>query len=309
VTAPAGKGEPDGFRCSVLVLNPKSRNGADDSLADIVDTLLDLGPVHACRVDETDTAAELIREFGSPETRVILGGGDGTLAYLLDAILETGSTLGVLPLGTANDFARSLEIPHNVDDALAVIRAGRVRHVDVGEVNGETFLNAVGVGLGPELTRELDAEAKSQLGVLAYPVSLLSVLSDAEAFHVRLTVDGSTHEFDGLQVTIGNGIHYGGGMTIAHDARLDNGQLAVLCIQEQSKLHLAGQAIAVRNGETDDMDDLLAFSGSEVHLETDSALPATADGELITETPLRCRSRPRALRVLAPATRTGAESV
>jgi diacylglycerol kinase (ATP) len=223
---------------------------------------------------------------------------------MLDAVLQSGSTLGVLPLGTANDFARSLQIPLDLDEALDVICTGHTRHVDVGEVNDETFLNAVGVGLGPELTREMDAEDKSQLGVLAYPVALLSVLSESEPFRIRLEVDGTSHELDALQVTIGNGIHYGGGMTISADARLDDGRLSVLCIGDQSKLHLASQAMALRNGTTDEAEDIRAFTGKEVRLETDANLDATADGELITRTPLVCRSRHRALCVFAPISDT-----
>jgi diacylglycerol kinase (ATP) len=287
------------YRHTVLILNPGSRSGADPA-AEAIDRLLELGPVHAFRVDETDRARDAILELGGPDVRVVLGGGDGTLSSLLDAVLESGSTLGVLPLGTANDFARSLQIPLNLRDAAEVIAAGHRRDVDVGEVNGRRFLNAVGVGIGPEMTQEMDAETKGQLGVFAYPVALLSVLRDAEPFRATLDIDGSATTLECLQVTIGNGIHYGGGMTVSTDARLDDGKLAVLCIREQPTWQLASHAMALRNGDAGALDGIEVFTGRHVRLETEVPMKASADGELVCETPLDCQSRHAALRVFAP---------
>jgi diacylglycerol kinase (ATP) len=287
------------YKQTVLILNPGSRSGADPA-SEAIERLLELGPVHAFRIDGTDRARDAILEFGGPDVRVVLGGGDGTLSLLLDAVLESGSTLGVLPLGTANDFARSLQIPLNLRDAVEVIASGHSRDVDVGEVNGRRFLNAVGVGIGPEVTEEMDADAKGQLGVFAYPVALLSVLRDAEPFRASLEIDGRQTSLQCLQVTIGNGIHYGGGMTVSLDARLDDGQLAVLCIREQPTWQLASHAIALRNGDAEALEGIEIFTGTHVRLETDVPMKASADGELVCETPLDCRSRHAALRVFAP---------
>lgn len=287
------------FERTVLILNPNSRSGGGPA-AEAIDRLLDLGPVHALRADDLELARATIRELGGRGTRIVLGGGDGTLSSLLDDVLASGSTLGVLPLGTANDFARSLNLPLDPAAAAEVIAQGHVRQVDVGEVNGETFLNAVGVGLGPEMTREMDTEQKSQLGVLAYPVALLSVLRDARPFRAELDIDGEERTLDCLQVTIGNGIHYGGGMTVSEEARLDNGVLSVLCIRRQPALQLAGHALDLRHGHADEEGDIEIFSGRRVQLRTDRPLAATADGEPVTDTPLDCRSRPGALPVFAP---------
>ncbi len=289
----------DRFTHTLLIVNPGSRSGkAPVSVA--FDRLLELGPVYAFRVDDTNTARDAILELGGPDTRVVLGGGDGTLSHLLDVVLESGSTLGVLPMGTANDFARSLRIPLNLAEAVEVIVAGETRRVDVGEANGETFLNAVGVGIGPEVTHEMDAESKGQLGVLAYPVALLSVLRDAQPFRASLEIDGSEMSFNCLQVTIGNGIHYGGGMTVSDQARLDDGQLDVLCIREQPPWQLAKHALALRNGSADKLEGIEIYTGRQVRLLTETPMDVSADGELTGKTPLECRSLPQALCVFAP---------
>lgn len=231
---------------------------------------------------------------------MILGGGDGTLACLLDAVLETASTLGVLPLGTANDFARSLQIPFDLEQAARVIEQGNVRRVDVGKVNGISFLNAVGIGVGPEVTRELDADSKQHLGVLAYPVSLVSAMRNSQPFSVRIEVDGETHQTHCIQLTIGNGIHYGGGMTIHEDAQLDDGKLTVICVRQQSAWHMARRFFALRWGELSSDPDLLVLRGPQVRVRTRKSMPASADGELVAETPLDCVSRRQELRVFAP---------
>ncbi len=289
------------YKRTLLIVNPGSRSGTEP-VSEAVEGLLELGPVYTYRTDGTNAARDAILEFGGPDTRVVLGGGDGTLSRQLDAVLDSGSTLGVLPMGTANDFARSLQIPLNLAEAVKVIVAGATRQVDVGEVNGETFLNAVGVGIGPEVTHEMDEESKGHLGVFAYPVALLSVLRDAQPFRASLTIDGSEMAIDCLQVTIGNGIHYGGGMTVSDEARLDDGHLAILCIREQPAWQLAKHALALRSGDAHELDDIEVYTGRHVRLQTDRPMEASADGELVGRTPLECRSRPRALRVFAPPT-------
>lgn len=288
---------PEGaFDNTVLITNPNSRSG-DQAIPDVLQRLHALGPLHAYEVDDSDTALRAIQDLGGQRTRVVLGGGDGTLACLLDAVLDTGATLGVLPMGTANDFARSLELPLDVMDAVEVIEQGMTRQVDVGVANGKTFLNAVGIGLGPRLTREMDEESKSRLGLFAYSKALIKVLQGSDAFRVRVTVDGEKHSLHSLQVSIANGIHYGGGMTISDTARLDDGQLSVLCLRRQPNWELVKKALALRVGDFHDVDDILLLSGESVEIETSKPMDATADGELFTQTPLHCESRPNALRV------------
>jgi YegS/Rv2252/BmrU family lipid kinase len=306
--AAAAPNPESGFDKTVLITNPNSRSG-DQAIPDVLQRLHALGPLHAYEVDGSDSALRAINELGGHSTRVVLGGGDGTLAGLLDAVLDTGSTLGVLPMGTANDFARSLQLPLDVMEAVEIIAQGHTRHVDVGVANGKTFLNAVGIGLGPRLTREMDEESKSRLGLFAYSKALMKVLQGSDAFRVRITVDGETHSLHSLQVSIGNGIHYGGGMTISDTARIDDGQLSVLCLRRQPNWELIKKALALRVGDFQDVDDILLLSGKRVEIETARPMDATADGEIVTKTPIQCESQPKALRVFCRPVDTGSGAV
>ena len=284
---------------TLLITNPSSRSG-DSGIGRIVESLQADGSVHVYRTDVVADPVELIRETADASTRVIVGGGDGTLNWLLGAVLDSGATLGVLPMGTANDFARALGIPDDLEEAAEVIRSGNIRKVDVGQANDRFFLNAAGVGLGPMMTGELSDETKGRLGVFAYLTTAIGVLRRSRSFAAILRVDGNAHPLRCLQVTIASGRHYGGGMTIADDAEVDDGKLRVLSVRRQSLWRLAAKFVALRWGSLRNATDLALYEGAEAVLETRKPMSVTVDGELVSTTPLRCRILPRRLPVFAP---------
>lgn len=164
----------------------------------------------------------LIREHRDRVDCVVLGGGDGTLQSAAAALLETGLPLGILPLGTANDLARTLGLPSDAAQAAAVIAAGRVRKVDVGRANDSFFFNVAHVGLGARVRTTLSPELKRSWGSLSYLRGLLDLVRERRAFQVRAEHDGRVELFRSIQIAVGNGRHYGGGMTVAEDAEIDD---------------------------------------------------------------------------------------
>jgi YegS/Rv2252/BmrU family lipid kinase len=218
--------------------------------------------------------------------------------------------VGILPLGTANDFARSLGIPDELDLAIDVILAGAQRRVCIGEANGHPFLNAAGIGLGPELTKTLDHEHKKRLGVLAYFNSLMKVIGHQRRRRGVLELDGHRRNISFMHITIANGRHYGGGLTIAEDAELDDGLLRVLCIKQQSPMELFSMFATLRWGEdkNEHRDKMELFTAREVSLKTAVPLDVTIDGELDTKTPLSCRIFPDFVDVYAPPRESSADT-
>jgi diacylglycerol kinase (ATP) len=231
--------------------------------------------------------------------RVLICGGDGTLNSALPALLSTGLPLGVLPCGTANDFARSLGI-RDLEAGIESVLAGHVQAVDVGVVNGRYFLNAAGIGLGPKINKSLDKAAKSRIGVLEYLLQAIRHMRDYRGVRLVLDCDGERVALRSLQVTIANGIHYGGGMTISEDARLDDGRLDVLSIKPQSLLRLLAYGLSMRSGRLVDDENITTFSCRRVAVTTRHAVDVTADGELVTRTPAECHVRSRVLKVFVP---------
>ncbi|MEE4305150.1 MAG: lipid kinase [Wenzhouxiangella sp.] len=285
---------------TLLVTNPGSRSG-DGNIDQAAERLREQGEVEIVRPDQPRALPAAIREQASSFDRIVLGGGDGTVNLALDALLEVDKPLGLLPLGTANDLARSLEIPQKLDRAIDVILAGHTRRLDAARVNDVSFINAIGVGLGPQMTREMDAESKSQLGVLAYLKGIVQAMEHQPVFRARIVSEDRTREGEYVQITIANGIHYGGGMTIADDAKLDDGRLDVLLVPKQSHWSLLGNALHFKTGLTRAADALTHWRCKELSIETSETMDVTADGEFLTETPLECRVIPSCLSVYAPA--------
>jgi len=284
---------------TLLITNPGSRSG-DGNIDHACGRLGEQGRVEVVRPDKPDALPEAIRRRAAEFDRIVLGGGDGTVNLALDALIEVDKPFGILPLGTANDLARSLEVPKKLDRAVDVVMAGHLRRLDAARVNDVTFINAIGIGLGPRMTREMDAESKSQLGVLAYLKGIVQALERQPVFRARIESEDRTREGEYVQITIANGIHYGGGMTVADDAKIDDGRLDVLLVPRQSRWSLLGNALRFRNGLTRAADMLTHWRCEELSIETEETMDVTADGEFLTETPVECQVTRSCLSVYAP---------
>lgn len=284
---------------TLLAFNPFCRDG-DTDWERFADVLREDGDVVVHRLDDETPLKRRIAEIGPRLRRIVLAGGDGTLNRALADVIDAGVPVGVLPLGTANDFARSLALPDDPVEAAQVIVEGHTRSVDVGMVNGHPFLNAVGIGLGPALTRSLDREKKKRLGVLAYLDSLVQVIGRRRRHRAQVVVDGASQRLRFLQITIANGRHYGGGMTVSDEARVDDERLHVLCLRPLTPWQLFLRGLRFRFGAVRDDEKLIYRQGRQVEVRTRYACDVTADGEMVTCTPVRCSVRPGLLTVYVP---------
>jgi len=286
---------------TLLIINPGSRSG-NMALDELIAPLGAQGNMLVKRPMQAQDLPEVIRRHGPEFDRVVLGGGDGTINLALDGLLEIGRPVGLLPLGTANDLARSLQIPQSLEQAVSVIVSGQQRPVDIAVANGKSFINAIGMGLGPQMTRELDSQSKSDWGVLAYPVAMLNAIREPRRFHAVVVADGHEESFDCVQITVANGIHYGGGLTIVDDAKLDDGRLDVLIVHEQNRVNLLASIDRLRSGRTRTSDTMWHIRCQELSISTDPVLDVSFDGEILASTPLNCMVKPHALRFFAPNT-------
>src|SRR5919106_1602621 len=211
---------------AALIVNARSRTG--EKAFDKASTLLSsqgvtIGasyPLHdPARLPET--VREAVLEGHDP---IILGGGDGSVSSTVDFLAHHHATLGLLPLGTANDFARTLEIPEDLQAACETIAHGKVVDVDLGLAGDNFYVNVASVGLSAEVTRQLSPQLKKSIGPLAYPVAALKAFFKHEPFAARLSFPEGDHESVDygrlLQVAVGNGRFYGGGSEVAPCARI-----------------------------------------------------------------------------------------
>lgn len=236
-----------------------------------------------------------------PAEVIMIGGGDGTTACAAGALAGTDRPLAVLPLGNACDFARSLAIPRDPLEACRIVTQGRIHAVDVARVNGRSYLNMASLGLSVDVARRMSGNFKRRWGVLGYPKLLWDAARAARAFHVTLTCDERSVRHRVIQIGVGNGFHYGGGMTVADDARLDDGLLHVHAIHPLPWWQLLFLFPYVWTGRLREPERVFALTGTRVEVTTHHTRTVNADGEMATRTPATFEVMPRALRVFVPA--------
>lgn len=243
------------------------------------------------------------RAVESDAGTIVAGGGDGTINAVAAALVDTGKSLGVLPLGTLNHFAKDLRIPVNLQEAVQTIIANHVVPVDVGEVNGRIFLNNSSLGLYPSLVHE--REQKQQLGHGKWPAfvwAAFSVMRRYPFLDVRLSADGNEVSSRTPFVFIGNNEYEMENFSIGGRTRLDGGKLSLYFSHRTRRLGLAMIGLRALMGRAEKSEEFVAMLTTEVLIETSRRrIRVATDGEItMMKPPLRYRIRPGALNVIVP---------
>ena len=284
-------------RRALFLANKQSRNGClpFDSMCDFLRGQgIDIVEANCGSAGEL---SPLITDYRDKVDCVVIAGGDGTLNAAARGISETGLPLGILPTGTANDLARTLELPLDLQAAAAVIAKGRTRQIDMGEVNGHFFFNVASVGLSADLARGLRPEVKRRFGRLSYALTALQVLIRARPFHATLATDKERVHVRTLQISIGNGRYYGGGNMIEQNAQIDDGELNLYSLEFQNVWLMALMLPVFRTGAHGIFREVRTVQGNAFEVLTQHPLAINADGELVTFTPARFTQRHKAVRV------------
>ncbi|MDB5395257.1 MAG: Diacylglycerol kinase family protein [Rhodospirillales bacterium] len=285
---------------ALLIVNQKSRSGATTCNA-VEEALSRSGlTVEKRDCERPEDLPQLIRDVRDICDCVVMGGGDGTLNAALPGILDTGLPLGIIPMGTANDLARTLAIPEDLDEAANVVATGHRRRIDIGEVNGKPFFNVASVGFGVDLTRALTRDAKRRWGVFGYIAAGLRVLHRVRPFHVTVTIGDTVHRSRTLHLSVGNGRHYGGGMTVSEDAAIDDNRLDVYSLEASGVIAALKLLPSLRAGTQGRWSEVKTLAGQEVLVETTHPRSVNADGEIVTQTPAHFRVLAGAMEVFAP---------
>jgi diacylglycerol kinase (ATP) len=297
---------------AALIVNARSRAGekAFDKASRLLDSMgVEVGVSYA--LNDPARLAETVKEaVGEGHDPIILGGGDGSVSSTVDFLAHHEVTLGLLPLGTANDFARTLQIPDDLSSACETIARGKVVDIDLGLAGDNFYVNVASVGLAVEATRSLSPRLKKSIGPLAYPVAAISAFFKHEPFTARLSFPDGDHETINygrlLQVAVGNGRFYGGGMVVAPDSGIDDRSLDIYAIKLGRRRDLVGVARYLRSGDFVRNESVDHFRTTRVLLETEPELPVNVDGELVAKTPEEFSVAANALHVIVPETSTAA---
>lgn len=301
-------------RRALVVLNPRSRHGREGIEA--AAAILRGADIELVEADcEPDHLRDRIASQRHDLSCVLAAGGDGTVNAVGRAMMETRLPLGVLPLGTANDFARSVGIPPDLAAAARIIAEGHLRTIDVGEANGHAFFNVASVGLAVDLAKSLTTERKRRFGRFSYALTAARLLAQTRPFHATLSGREDAGDLADvlvrtLQVSVGNGRYYGGGNVVAPDARIDDGLLHLYSLEFPQIWRMALMVPSFPHGRHGSMREVRTAQGHSFKVVTRKPRPVNADGELVTETPVVFTQKKRALDVFVPserATLAGAE--
>ena len=287
---------------AVLIVNAHSRKGQDlfrEASAKLELSGVKLIAAHAVTDPSklNDTVRGAIND-GAP--MVIVGGGDGSLSSTVDDVVDRDCVFALLPLGTANSFARTLGIPLDLDGAVETIATGRRRRVDLGVIDGDYFANAASMGLSPMIGKTVPHKLKRYLGVFGYLVWAIWCLVRFSAFKLSIDDGKQKRTLWTTEVRIFNG-RFHGGVELADEAEVDSGEIVVQAVVGRSMLNLIWDWVAkywklpARQAVSEE------FRGERILIDTKPRLPISIDGEVLAKTPATVEIAHKAIEVVVPA--------
>jgi diacylglycerol kinase (ATP) len=285
-----------------LIYNPKAGRGrARRHIAEAQSYLRGRGVDVECR--ESASPADLTRLAAEASSggydRVVVCGGDGSLNLAVRELDLKQGTLGLIPLGSGDDFARVLGIPRDVKGACDVLLNGRVREVDVATANGLRYLGVAGLGFDSEVARYANERVKLLRGSLVYLYAILRVLPRFTPHRVSMNGREETIMF----ACVGNSRQYGGGIRITPAAIIDDRELDLCIVHETSRAQLLKTLPRAYTGSHVTSTFVETSRGTDFHFTTEKPLDVYADGERLTETPVRFALAAERLRIVVPERR------
>jgi diacylglycerol kinase (ATP) len=288
-----------------IILNPAAGNASD--LEDVVARLSRV-PNGEIRISGKPGSAA---RFAGAAVRkgydlIVAAGGDGTLNEVVNGIGENlgDARVGLLPLGTGNDFARTIGIPNDLEEAIDLIVTGETRAVDLVRVTSDEvryFVNVSAGGFSGLVDEKLTSEMKKTWGPLAYLRGAAAALSELRAYRTTLAFDNSESlTLDLYNVVVANGRYVAGGTLIAPEASIDDGLLDIVLIPQRSAPELALLAAKVAMGTHLTSDAIVFRRAANVTVNSKPGMWFNVDGELVGNEPARFEILPRALRFIAP---------
>ena len=290
------------IKSAALVINAMSRKG-QKLFEEACGAMKALPyPVDAHAVENPGDLEDTVRAaLAKKPDLLILGGGDGTISGLVDLMVGHDVILGVLPLGTANSFARTLGIPLDIAGAVEVIRDGAPRRIDLGMIDGDYFANCAAMGISPKIAETVPHRLKKYFGRVGYLGWAAYQFVRFRPFTLIVGEGNDAERMRVVEVRISNG-GYHGGMELIESAEVDSGEIVVQAVCGHVKRRLVrnwiGHAlkIEVRN------EQVREFHGKALRIDTEPKLPISIDGEVLAHTPVTAKIAAGVIRVMASVT-------
>lgn len=285
----------------LLMINPKSRSGEKAS-EEISEALRNDGHSIIFPEDKEsrDDPNKFIRNHKDKVDFVLVGGGDGSVNHLLPGLVDSNLPLVLYPLGTANNLARTYQLPNAIKDICLLVSQGKVIDIDLGTVNGIYFVNVAGLGLSTEVNSNVSHKLKRYIGVMAFIFTAFRMFFKMSPFRTWIKGDGQEVMSRSWQISVCNGKHYGSGLTIKHDASLDDGKLHLLSTEVKSFWSGIKLIPTLRSGHYKRHHEVTLLTADSFMVKTKRKLKIDVDGDLKTQTPAEFKVVRNALKILVP---------
>ncbi|KQS04739.1 diacylglycerol kinase [Sphingomonas sp. Leaf357] len=290
----------DTITSAALIINTKSRTGQAqfDATCQAMQSL-DF-PVDARAVPDPARLEDELRDALSKKPDlVILGGGDGTISGLVDLLVGQDVILGVLPLGTANSFARTLGIPLDIPGAVEVLRTGAPRRIDLGMIDNDYFANCAAMGISPQIAQTVPHGLKKMFGRVGYLAWASYQFTRFKPFTLIVGEGPTAERLRVVEVRISNG-PYHGGTELVDAAAVDSGEIVVQAVVGHVKRRLVKNWAASFFRHKARHEDTRDFHGKSLRIDTEPRLPISIDGEVLAKTPVTAKVAAGIIRVMAP---------
>lgn len=287
----------------LLLINSNARSGAgayqsiSNSLKDAGHHVIDLSPSEL-----KQDYRELVKRYQDEVDLIIVGGGDGSINYILPTLIESKIPLIVHPLGTANVLARSFNIKADITELINLIETGSVVDIDLGSVNGIYFINVCGMGISTEVNGQVSKKLKRLTGALSFFLTGLKLIRRLKPSSIKITIDENPPIVTRTwQITVCNGRKYGAWMTIEPDASYDDGILH--CLSTEVKKTWQGFKLlpSYVKGTYKEHHDVNLLKGKRIKIESKRPLKIDVDGDIQTTTPAVFQVHSRILKLVVPA--------
>ena len=279
----------------LLFYNPSSGNGMFKTNLDyIISRYQEAGKrITAIRASGDSGINEFMAEIGKEEggiefSQVLAAGGDGTINVCVNARLDNGVDLplGILPAGTANDFASYFEIPNNIETMLDIALGDKYTYADVGVVNDRYFINVAAIGQVVDVSQKTDPTLKNTIGVLAYYLKGLSEVPELKPVKVTLTIPDKVYKEKMYFMVVMNGKSAGGFRMVSPDAEINDGMLDIMLFRDMKIFEMPHMFFQLIQGKHGSNKNVLQLQVSSLKVESEVDLPTDIDGEHGEKLPL-----------------------
>ncbi len=226
-------------------------------------------------------AVELAEKASRSFQCIVAVGGDGTLNEVVNGMAESQATLGLLPVGSGNDFARAVSLQSKLDDALNILLRGKTKRVDLGKANGRYFHNGLGIGFDAWVVHT-SQKVRRLRGNAIYLYSVITTLWKYKPVPLHMQYNGQTHTDDFFMITVGNGQSLGGGFFLTPEAKLDDGLFDICTIRNMPTVSILRNLLKVYQGTHTEDPRVDIVRSDRLQVQTEQSFAVHLDGELLS---------------------------